>query len=225
MAEAPAAVVRSPALLTPAQRTLVEGVREPLRKIASEVAARRGADADELFQQALEVACLLAPEYRPDRGATFLTFVFPRARGAMLDLAIGDAKRRAQARAIQRAAKAVHETIEVGDPIDEDAPTRRARLDDARYALAAAAVIGQIAPTPEELFLAQERRAAIQHLVQRALQLLDDTDRQLVIACAMHDSSVAEAARQLGLGYDQAKYRFRVAMAQLGRRLGAPGGR
>lgn len=68
----------------PDVRTLVEGEREMVRKLASTVAAsRRDATADDLFQTGMEYAVRLAPSYRPELGASFQTFIYLRVRRAM----------------------------------------------------------------------------------------------------------------------------------------------
>lgn len=63
---------------------LLESVRLPLHDLARSV-ARRGtrSDVDDLHQLAMEHALRLLPKYQPDRGATFLTFVFLRVRYVM----------------------------------------------------------------------------------------------------------------------------------------------
>lgn len=207
------------------QRRLVASVREPLRKLAKVMRRDQSAGEEEdLFQIAMEAACRLAPTFDPRRGSAFLSYVFPRVRGAMLDHCIAEAKVRAQARALQRGARLVHELVDRGDiatMIAEGPDQRRARLDDARFALAGAAVLGLLgAPaSPEDLLMLEQDRAALRQKLEPALAALDPIDRAIVVRCTVEEISLAEAARAVGLPYDKARYRYLATMAWLGRRI------
>lgn len=66
-------------------QSLLRTLIAPLRRVAHSVASEyRGADADDLHQIGLEAAWRLLPRYDGSR-AGVLTFVYPRARGAMVD--------------------------------------------------------------------------------------------------------------------------------------------
>ncbi len=61
-------------------------LRAELRGLARRVARRHGpADLEDLVQIGLLTACEVAPRFDPSRGASFLTFVYRRAEGAMID--------------------------------------------------------------------------------------------------------------------------------------------
>ncbi|MBL9027434.1 MAG: hypothetical protein JNL21_34905, partial [Myxococcales bacterium] len=64
-----------------------ERLRAELRAVARHVARRHNtrADLDDLVQIGLLTACALASRFDPARGTTFLTFVYRRAAGAMID--------------------------------------------------------------------------------------------------------------------------------------------
>ncbi len=103
-----------------------------------------------------------------------------------------------EARALQRGARLVHELVDRGDiatMIAEGPEQRRQRLDDARFALAGAAVLGLLgAPaSPEDLLILEQDRAALRQKLERAL-----------------------AVR---LPYDKARYRYLATVAWLGRRI------
>jgi len=107
--------------------------------------------------------------------------------------------------------------------LNENAVERGARLTLARQALGAGVILGFYSEpaTPEELVLIEEERARNRDRVEAALASLDEVDRRLLRACFWEDLSLAEAARRVGLEYDQARYRFNLAMASVWRKLRA----
>ncbi len=213
--------------LTSEQAALVESVRLPLYDLAKLVARRGGSTAiDDLHQTAMERALRLLPEYRPHRGATFLTFVFWRVRAAMKDSLKAEKRDRIYAVAADRAIRGVQDTLELGDPLDESPRDRRERRATERYALAAAATILRChaAPdSPEDLLLMAGVRARSARAIEEAVKRLDATTNALLRACFWEDKSVAEAARLVGLDYDKARYRLQSALALVGKILHAAG--
>lgn len=208
--------------LTPAQAELVESVRRPLRCLAEDlVKGPKPTDADDLVQLGLEIACKRAPEHQPGK-AKFLTFIYQEVRRAMIDALKADDRQRRLMQAVHRAAKEVHASIEVGDLLEETAQMRLERRDVARYALAAAAVIGmsQAPRNPEELFMDAQEQQRLRAFVELELAKLDPVDRRLIELCTMEGTTVADAARAVGLPYDPARYRFMTMLAKVGERLG-----
>src|SRR5512139_2383367 len=71
--------------LTPAQIALVDGVREPLRKLAHKIVRwQRAGDVDDLTQIGVEIACRKVHTFVPGE-ASFLTAIYVRAQNAMLE--------------------------------------------------------------------------------------------------------------------------------------------
>lgn len=108
----------------------------PLRRLAARIASRwRGVDRDDLLQIGLEAAWRAAPHHDPER-ASLWTFLYPRARGAMLDAC----------RAFER--EPANDTHALLEPADER-PTAEQRLimmEQQRRALA------RLKPLDRELF-------------------------------------------------------------------------
>jgi RNA polymerase sigma factor (sigma-70 family) len=203
---------RSEALrqLRPARERLelIESVRLPLYDLAKSVAQGGvSSDVDDLHQIGMEHALRLLPKYQPGRGATFLTFVFLRVRTLMKDSLKAENRDRACAAAAQRGTRA-----EPG-----------ARPE--RYELAAAAIMDCYPDpeSPEERLRVEEEGALARRAIDQALLRLDKTAHALVRACFWEDQSVAEAARRLGLGYEDARYRLRSALGRIAKMLAARG--
>ncbi len=197
---------------------LVHEAQDCLRKIARSVARAQGVcDEDDLFQLGMEEACRRAPEYEPARGKTFVNFISSYARGVMLDACIREATERARAHRMQATAPLVLGNLDGGDPFEESADQR----DDGRHAVAAAAVLSLFTKPqdPEELLIIHDERAALHALVDPVFDRLGDADRRLVDECAIEERSVADVARELQLKYDNARYRFKTAMAALRERV------
>lgn len=74
----------------------------------------------------------------------------------------------------------------------------------------------------EERLGIEQERALRQRAIEQALLQLDKTASALVHACFWEDQSLAEAARRLGLGYDDARYRLRRALRVIGKMLSTP---
>lgn len=176
----------------PSPRALIASADPLIRKLARIVGrGRPQTRIDDLYQTGMEYAARLAPEYRPEQGTTFPSFVYLRVRRAM---------RQSLAREDREAA------FGTVDHDDGDG--------DGDHA----------APSPEELVIKEEERRGTELAVGRALSRLDDVDRKLVRAVLADEESVAEAARAVGLGYDQARYRVGVAVGALRRWLALGGG-
>lgn len=171
---------------------LVMSAQASIRKLARTVGRGRPITRiDDLYQTGMEYAARLAPEYRPEQGTTFPSFVYLRVRRAM---------RQSLAREDREAA---YGTVDHDDERDDS---------------------DRAAPSPEELVIKEEERRGTELAVGRALSRLDEVDRSLARAVLADGKSVAEAARAVGLGYDQARYRVGVAKEALRRWLGAGGG-
>ena len=65
----------------------------------------------------------------------------------------------------------------------------------------------------------EEERALNRRAIEATLPRLDKTAHALVRACFWEDQSVAEAARRLGLGYEDARYRLKSALGLIGKML------
>ncbi len=204
---------------------LIESVRLPLYDLAKSVAPGGvSSDVDDLHQIAMEHALRLLPAYQPTRGATFLTFVFWRVRTVMKDSLRAEKRDRACAAAAERSILAVQDTLELCDVSDESPRQRRQRRATERYALAAAAVpmVCSEPESPEERLGTEQERALHQRAIEAALLRLDKTANALVRACFWEDQSVAEAARRLGLGYEDARYRLKSALGLIAKVLRLP---
>ncbi len=68
------------------RRSLVASAAPAIRRLANRLASRPGAKADDLHQTGMEYAVRLAPEYRPELGASFQSFIYLRVRRAMLQV-------------------------------------------------------------------------------------------------------------------------------------------
>ncbi|MBL8741944.1 MAG: sigma-70 family RNA polymerase sigma factor [Myxococcales bacterium] len=209
---------------TPQQLELVQSVRVPLRDLALSVA--RGAvttEVDDLHQLAMEHALRLAPEYQPERGASFLTFVYGRVREVLENSLKPERRDHAYAAAVERGMRVVQEALELGDIFRESQEQRRERFTTARHALAGAAILGCYSEpdSPEDLVLLEEERARSGRAIEAARKRLDATSNDLLQACFWEDKSLAEAARQVGLDYDKARYRLKAALALIGKLLQA----
>lgn len=221
MAASVARIGRAP---TPEELELVESVSIALRDLARSVAPVGVAtDAEDLHQLALEHALRLAPAYQPERGASFLTFVFWRVREALVDSLKPERRDRAYALAAERGMRVAQETLELGDMIRETETERRERFRTARHALAAAAILGCYAEpeSPEDLVMMEEERARSGRAIAEAQKRLDATANALLRACFWEDKTVAEAARLVGLDYDKARYRLQSALGVIGKILQA----
>ncbi len=152
----------------------------------------------------MEHALRLLPEYRPERGATFLTFVFWRVRVVMKGSLRAEKRDRAYAAAAERGMRVAQDTLELGDMIKETESERREHFRIARHALAAAAILGCYSEpgSPEDLVLMEEERARSARVVEEAQKRLDATSNALLRARFWEDMSVAAAARQLGFDYE-----------------------
>ncbi len=206
------------------QRELVDSVSVPLRDLARSVApAGVSTDAEDLHQLALEHALRLAPEYEPERGASFLTFVFWRVREVLVKSLKPERHDRAYAAAAGRGVRVMQDALELGDMLKESPEERRERFATARHALAAAAILGCYSEpdSPEDLVLMEEERARNGRVIEAARKRLDATTNDLLQACFWEDKSIAEAARQLGLEYDKARYRLTSALALICKMLQA----
>ncbi len=203
---------------------LVESVRVPLRDLAQSV-ARGGVitKADDLHQLAMEHALRLAPEYEAERGASFLTFVYWRVREVLQKSLKPEQRDHAYTAAVGRGMRVMQDAIEVGDILNETHEQRRERFTTARYALGAAAILGchSEPESPEDLVLMEEERALSGRVIEAARRRFDATTNHLLHACFWEDMSIAEAARQLGLDYDDARYRLKSALAFIGKMLHA----
>jgi RNA polymerase sigma factor for flagellar operon FliA len=212
--------------LTDRDRSFVADARDMVQRLARTIARTHDGDAEDLFQIGMEIACQLAPRFDFTAGATFGTFIYARARGAMLDACSGERQRRDLARALQRGAQSVlastqpqslEEILRTNDA--EGAALLAERID----ALAAAAVLGALAAasTPEDLRADAQERARLRADLDARLAKLDPIDRELVVRASVGDQGLAEIARALGLEYDKARYRYTKALAAVGR--GLPG--
>lgn len=223
MADADSSVTELPKRkLTPEQSALVESVCVPLRKLAQIIIRRlRAGDIDDLTQIGIEVACRKALTFVPG-DASFLTAIYVRAEYAMIESIQADRREKLQAQAALRASREVHNALDLGDILDESAEARIERRDEARYALAGAAIIGfSLRPrTPEEMLMDEQHRVRLSEVVEEALaKLEDDVDRRLVVMCTMEDVTIKDAAAVLGVAYEPARERLRKAVAKVGRRL------
>ena len=75
--------------------------------------------------------------------------------------------------------------------------------------------------SPEERLTMEEEQELTRRGLQQALLRLDERAIALLRACFWDDQSVAEAARRLGLGYWDARYRLKSALATVGKALRA----
>ncbi len=206
--------------LTGAESQLVAALTAQMRGLARSVARTRDADEHDLMQTGLEVACRMVGAFDGNK-AKFLTFIWPRARGAMLDLCVKDRSTRDMARSIQRAATLAQERIEAGDLFAETPEQRERRYKTARSALAAASMLGLCSapPTPEESLETHQQLARLKALVQSVLETLDPTDRALLECVIVEDTTIADAARAVELPYPKAHYRFYEALELFDRRV------
>lgn len=65
----------------------------------------------------------------------------------------------------------------------------------------------------------EEERALNRRAIEAALLRLDTTANALVRACFWEDLSLAEAARRLGLPYEDARYRLKSALGLIAKVL------
>lgn len=198
----------------------------PVRALACAVARKyRANDLEDLFQIGMEAVTRLFGSFDPARGAAFLTFVYERANGAMIDHLRKEGRARVVSRLMRRGMRIVQEELEMGDLFTEDDAARAERYDEGRFALSGAAVLGwfgelDVGPmTPEDQLDLEQERQRVTAALRPALAELDPTDRDLVMKLATDDVSLAEGARSMGLAYDDARYRYMKAVAFLGKRL------
>jgi DNA-directed RNA polymerase specialized sigma24 family protein len=120
--------------LTREEHALVESVKTPMRKLAAKVARRcRSSDmADDLFQTAMAHVAYLTPDYRPEQGASFLTFVFWPVRDVLDESLKAELRDKAYAAAAERGLRVVMDVIELGDVLNESETQRRERMTTAR---------------------------------------------------------------------------------------------
>ncbi len=194
---------------------LLANVDKPLRKIARTIAKAHRADIDDLHQIALETALNLAPLYEPDRHATFLSFVHPRARGAMIDHALRERRESKRILAIQTGAVRLIQALRQADLHEEK---RGARYFAAGGSLVALALIPD---TPEDQVAEAELRRIVRERIERGLGELGDVDRAIVEMVAIEERSIADVARALGVAYHDVWRRYGRAVERLGRGLGA----
>ncbi|NUP10732.1 MAG: sigma-70 family RNA polymerase sigma factor [Polyangiaceae bacterium] len=203
----------------------LDSLSRAIRRLAQSFARGQGrAGEDDLYQIGMEASHRVIPSYVPGGKATLITFCVHRARGAMLNACETDERALAMARAIHRGTHALSSALRestVDEVLEEDPPARRHRLDEAKNAYAAAGAMGLLAQpeTPEEQIILAEESALLRERVEAALAKLDVVDRTLVRECTMADRSLAEVARIIELDYEQARYRFVKALAELGRTL------
>lgn len=207
-------------VLTPAQQTLIGQARDALRGLAKSIAKEQRASEEDLCQQAMEIACRRVGEYKPQRG-TFLDFIYQTVKWELRHACVRDARERAMQRAIQRATATVADHLEQGDILTEEPRERLERFENARFALAGAAIVATLAipVSPEEQYMSAEEHARSRQHIEAALSQLAREDRELVLKHIVEEKSLAEAARAVGLEYENARYRYKQAMAWLGRRL------
>lgn len=193
-------------------------ISAPLRGLARAVARQHGADVDDLHQLALEIACRRAAEYRPADGS-FLTFVYARVRFALHDACHREARERRMKRALRGALDAIAEHLE--EDKERDPSVREENRACGRMAMAGAAIVASFAipETPEVLVADAEESAIVTQRVAAALAELGEKDRLLVVKTAVDGLSIAEAAREIGIGYEGARKRLAKGLERLGRRL------
>ncbi|MBL9026895.1 MAG: sigma-70 family RNA polymerase sigma factor [Myxococcales bacterium] len=207
-------------VLTPAQQAVIQQACERLRSLARSIAKEQRASEEDLYQQAVEIACRRIGGYNPQRG-TFLDYIYQTVKWELRDACVRDARERAMQRSIQRAMASIAEHLETGDILTESPQERHERFENARFALAGAAVVATVAIpiNPEEQYMSAEEHARARQHVVGALHQLAREDRELVVRHIIEEKSLAEAAREVGLEYENARYRFKQAVTWLGKRL------
>lgn len=207
-------------VLTATQQVIIRDAREALRTLARSVAKEQRASEDDLFQQAMEVACRHVGRYNPQRG-TFLDFIYQTVKWELRHACVRDARERALQRAVLRASASIADHLELGDLMTEDPQQRLERFESSRFALAGAALVATLAfpASPEEQYMTAEQHAHARQHIEAALNQLAPEDRELLLKHIVEEKSLAEAARDIGLGYDNARYRFKQATAWLAKRL------
>lgn len=198
----------------------------PIRALAGAVArSYRSNDVEDLFQVGMEAVTRLFESYDPSRGATYLTFVYNRANGAMIDHLRKEGRSRVVSRLMRRGMRIAQQELKMGDLFTDDDAARVELYDEGRFALSGAAVLGwfgqlDVGPmTPEDQLALEQERQGVTQSLGPSLAELDPTDRELVLKLATDDVSLAEGARTVGLAYDEARYRYMKALAFLGKRL------
>lgn len=195
----------------------LEEVRPRLRGLATAFARAESADADDLYQTAVEVAWRALPEFDPKRGACFYTFIFLDVRTALRAECAGQKRERAFGRAVQRhLSKRIHDD-DVMKSDDTDVPF----LGD-RLAVGAGEVAETLAgpASPEEKVADAEEREMLRARVEAALEMLDAMDREIVVRKEVEGETIADAARAMGVTYYQARTRWLGARERLVRLLG-----
>ena len=192
-------------------------------RLAGSIASRWRAERDELVQTGMVVVCRLASRFDEALGATFGTFVFEQVRSAMLVACRTDHRDRARARLLQRGAAALLRST-LPQTFDEVLATDDAAsaelLEERIAALAESAVFsGLSSKTPEDLVADAQEAAKLRGELADALAKLDPVDRELVQRCSIEQRALADAARAVGLPYDQARYRYTKALARMGQSL------
>ena len=163
-------------------------------------------DHDDLHQSGMVGLLEAAARFDPERGVPFLGFAWPRITGAVLDaVAQQTGVHRAQARSLRRG------TREHGLAIS----TLRARPIDHRAELV---VDDNDAIYPDRRFARREQ----QRLLALALGLLDDTERAVLAASYLDDTSLSALAREHGVSrssmsraHGRALNRLRAAIVDL----------
>lgn len=218
------------AALDRSQQALVVLVQRPMRALAHGIARRFDTvDTDELAQVGSEVACEEVGKGKHDPSqASFLTMIWTRAQGEMIDYASKQQRASDFSRALRRGfAKVTEIASDLGDPLLETLEARAKRLAELQRAAVAAATLAVLSVSEDSLppdvrLERAEEQARIRHLLAPALASLSTADRSLVWSACVDDVSVAELARQQGEPYDRVRYRFLRALEALGEALDQP---
>lgn len=195
-------------------------IRPAMRRLAKSIAKQRCAgDIDDLCQLGLLEATRRFPEWNPAQTPSFMQFVSAYARGVMLNSLIEDARQLAIARTMHHAAQLVLNQIDTGDFLAEPEHVRKARYDEARAASSAAAVVALTRDDPEQQLMSAQQAETLRVAVQSALAALDAVERTLVVEYIIEERSMVDIAAEVGVEYDNARWRLKKALLKVRERL------
>jgi DNA-directed RNA polymerase specialized sigma24 family protein len=195
-----------------------------LRQLARASAKKHGIEPEDAEQIASLTAVRVEPLYDEKFGASFVTFAFGHALGAILREA---ARRRKATRIAQQMAAGAAEyaaSIPSFDlPYNISDEALASRVDDLRFASAAALFVAiSPTPTPEEALIEVETRTRSSEALRGCIAALPEQDRAAVER-AFHDLSLRDLFGTLPgwkeVPYTTARSRFEKILQGIGRQM------
>lgn len=196
-----------------------------LRGIAREAVAKHGCEFKDAMQIALEAALRAEPNYDPNNasGASFETFIFTHAYGAVRRAALKDKNARlVRANALADALEFASHVGSTGDTYGRTDEQLNDQLDELRYGCAGAVFVGfaKTPSTPELDVIAAQRRAHILGVLRSVLEQLPATDREIVERHGIGGASLLDACASVpgwaGLAKTSAHRKYQAVLAAIG---------